>query len=468
LLKKRLYITLSACICIFSVKQSAGQTITLPQANISANSDYTVTSLIGPVISLAILPTFRVRSPTSNFTADITGETIPVSVARPKLRSAGAISLLGSSSEVTLSTTNANLYVALASIGAGGTTLIDYRVITAGTVWKAGTYRSNLQYSIVGIGNSVSPPALDLVIDVPAFISADVPPVSPATITMDAIAKFRNNNGNNVTSPFTYSTTVINQIALKTTTGGSAFTYTGTAAVPPVTAVNLVAVSSDITSPATFNLSGTNQLLNTSNLAVPATNKSTITPTFTISRADLQTAFIQAGTYTIPLTYTISKPAAAYPTASTISTTTTVDLKVITSDLAELVVAPSQPNITFNYNSAASYTQSNIVTLSGHLTLSKTTPYIVTVRANAANLTLGVTTNQIPVNMIIIEPMAGQTGVNTITLSNAPQTLISASNPVIDRQINLQYRIPSSQNSNLVGKPSGTYETTVTYTLVAP
>lgn len=442
--------------------------ITLPQANISANSDYTANSLIGPTIALAVLPTFRVRSPSSNFTADVTGETISISVARPKLRSAGAVSLLGSSSEVTLSTNNANLYVALANIGGGGTTLIDYRVITAGTIWKAGTYRSNLQYSIIGIGNSVSPPALDLVIDIPAFISADVPPVSPATITMDAIAKFRNTNGSSVTTPFTYSTTVLNQIALKTTTGATAFTYTGTAAVPPVTAVNLVAISSDVTSPTIFNLSGTDQLLNTTNLAVPATNKSTITPTFTISRANLQTAFIQAGTYTIPLTYTISKPAAAYPTSSTISTTTTVDLKVITSDLAELIVAPSQPNITFNYNSAASYTQSNTIPLTGHLTLSKTTPYIVTVKASAANLTLGATTNQIPVNIITIEPMAGQTGLNTIALSAAPQTLISASSPVIDRQINLQYRIPSSQNSNLVGKPSGSYETTVTYTLVAP
>jgi len=468
LLKKRLYITLSACLCIFSVKQSAGQTITLPQANISANSDYTVTSLTGPTIDLGVLPTIKVKSASSDFTATLTGEKIPLSVAHPKLRSAGNVGLLGYSAEVTLSTSDATLYQAVLNLGAGGTSLLDYRISTLGTIWKAGSYTTTLNYSITGISTGITPATQVLQIDVPAFISVDVPPVSPATITMDAIAKFRNTNGNSITSPFTYSTTVINQIALKTTTGVSAFTYTGTAAVPPVTAVNLVALSSDVTSPATFNLSATNQLLNTSNLAVPAANKSTITPTFTISKADLQTAFIQAGTYTLPLTYTISKPATAYPTGATVSTTTTVDLKVITSDLAELILAPSQPNITFNYTSAASYTQSNTVELSGHLTLSKTTPYIVTVRANAANLTLGATANQIPVNIVTIAPMAGQAGVNTITLSNSPQTLISASGPVIDRQINLQYRIPSSQNSNLVGKPSGTYETTVTYTLVAP
>ncbi|PIH00828.1 hypothetical protein CS542_03415 [Pedobacter sp. IW39] len=61
--------------------------------------------------------------------------------------------------------------------------------------------------------------------------------------------------------------------------------------------------------------------------------------------------------------------------------------------------------------------------------------------------------------------MTGQTGIRQL-YSASPQTIITSANPTIDRLLNLQYRIPSAQTSNLLNKTAGSYNTTITYTIV--
>ncbi|UZJ65527.1 hypothetical protein OKW96_04880 [Sphingobacterium sp. KU25419] len=98
--------------------------------------------------------------------------------------------------------------------------------------------------------------------------------------------------------------------------------------------------------------------------------------------------------------------------------------------------------------------------------LSKTTPYNLYVRATSATFASGV--NSIPLNVMRIGPMPGETGMQTVTLSSTAQQLINAADPTIDRSLSIRYSIPASETSKLLNKPAGTYSTNIIFSLVAP
>jgi len=166
----------------------------------------------------------------------------------------------------------------------------------------------------------------------------------------------------------------------------------------------------------------------------------------------------------VPVVYTVSKTASSFP-ATLPSQTMNSSVQVNVSNLMELIV--QDPSVTLTVNTTANYQQGVTTTKPNHVKVSSTVPYNVTVKASSSVLSSsgGV---QIPVGVITIEGMTGQTGVTPIVLSASPQTIISSANPIVDRLLNLQYRIPSAQTSNLLNKTAGSYNTTITYTIVAP
>ncbi|MNR27287.1 hypothetical protein D3C85_1445530 [compost metagenome] len=101
-----------------------------------------------------------------------------------------------------------------------------------------------------------------------------------------------------------------------------------------------------------------------------------------------------------------------------------------------------------------------------HLKLSKTTPYNLYVRATSASFASGV--NSVPLNVLRIGPMPGETGMQTVTLSTTPQQLINAANPTVDRSLSIRYSIPASETSKLLNKPAGTYSTNIIFSFIAP
>ena len=134
------------------------------------------------------------------------------------------------------------------------------------------------------------------------------------------------------------------------------------------------------------------------------------------------------------------------------------------SDLSEIIANQSTVNLTF---STASHYQNGVnQDMPAHLKLSKTTPYNVYVRATSANFASGV--NSVPLNVMRIGPMPGQTGMQTVTLSATAQQLINGADPVIDRSLNIRYSIPASETSKLLNKPAGTYTTNIIFSFVAP
>ncbi|GGH03959.1 hypothetical protein GCM10007415_45170 [Parapedobacter pyrenivorans] len=441
-------------------------TINLPQANISARTDFTATLASGTYSSIVtLLPTFSVRANTAAFSSTVgTSATVPLNAVRIRLRSIGSLSLVGLGNEVTLSTTYGTLYTALANLG-GGAVTADYRVVTSSHTWNAGIFSTPIQFRTGALSpNQLTPTTPTLVLSVPAFIApqATLPVVS---IPINTLAMFRAATGVVANTAIAVSTTVPYQLQLRAGTAQFSFS-TGTAYNQlPTTGVNLVnGTLPNIPSAGTIPLSSTDQSLSPAGgIAVPTANNQTLTAAFSISQTNLRTGFVQAGTYTVPITFTWSKLPSAYPTNTPITVPRTSTLQVVVSDMSEL--AANQQQVSLAFTAAADYRQGVAVEMANHLRVSKTTPYDIYVRATGSNFTS--TSGEFPVGVLRIGPTAAQTGVGTITLSTTSQRLVTSADPVIDRPIGLRYSIPAAAVSQLLGQPPGVYTAEVIYSFTA-
>lgn len=439
--------------------------INLPQANITARSVYTATLASGTYSSLiGLIPSIEVRANSANFANTVGGlSTVPLNIAHIRLRSIGSLSLLGLSAEVTLSTSYGLLYAALASISSGAVTA-DYRITTASQTWVAGIYRTPINFRTgLILPNQITPTTPNLDINVPGFIAPQTT-LPVLSLPVNNLSFFRNGTGINAAGNIAVSTTVPYLLNLQTTGAQFSFSTSSTYNQVPTTSVGLVnSTLSNIATATPITLSTTSQPLTAaSGIAVPLNNNQTLTANFSITGNNLKTGFVQAGTYSVPFTYTWSKLTSAYPNG-TLQAQRNGSLQVVVSDLSELVAL--QPNVSLVFDDATDYRQGITRDLTQHLRISKTTPYSLYVRASAANFSGS--GGQIPVNILRIGAASGQTGINTVNLSTTPQQLINNANPVIDRTLDIRYSILNTAVSQLLGKPAGTYSTTVIYSFTA-
>jgi len=455
---------LSVCLALCVRKTVAQVTIALPQANVQSRTDYNQIFNVGQYASvLTLLPTFRVKANTTSFSSTA-GGSIPLNIAHIKLNSIGSLSLLGTSSEVTLSVNNGNLYSSLATVSSGAITA-NVRLSTGSQTWIAGIYDSNLSFSTQGVlAGSITPTTLPFSISVPGFIS---PPaqVGTTSILVNNLSFYRSANGISTAKVIPLTTTVPYIPSLKTTNTQFSFNTTlpyNSLPTSQVSAVNTTLTG--ISTATTIALSMTDQALtNTTGIAVPANNAQSLTANYSISASQLKMSFIQAGTYSVPLTHTWSKLATAYPTG-TLQAQSSGNLEIVVSDLAELVA--NQQAVSLAFATTNDYKNGVSKDLPAHLRISKTTPYNLYVRASGTAFTSGA--NSIPLNILRIGPMSNQVGVNTITLSTTAQQLIQSADPVIDRNLNIRYSIPASETSKLLNKPAGTYTANIIFSFVAP
>ncbi|MNT36279.1 hypothetical protein D3C72_1723520 [compost metagenome] len=140
------------------------------------------------------------------------------------------------------------------------------------------------------------------------------------------------------------------------------------------------------------------------------------------------------------------------------------NLSVVVSDLGEIVANQQAVNLAFATTN--DYKNGVNLNMPAHLKISKTTPYNLYVRATSTSFTSGA--NSIPLNVLRIGPMAGQSGMNTVTLSTTAQQLIQNADPVIDRNLNILYSIPASATGMLLNKPAGAYTANIIFSFVAP
>jgi hypothetical protein len=441
--------------------------ITLPQANIQGQTDFTTAINAGTYTSvITLLPSFSVKATSANFSSTTSGS-FPSGVVHMKLSTIGSLVLLGlgTNNEVALSTGGGVLYTAVATVASGAITA-NARIATASQTWTAGVFTDIVSFYTQGLlAGSISPTSFTLSITVPGFIS---PPssIGTTTIAVNNLSFYRAVNGITASQIIPVSSTVSYIPSIRTSNAqfnfSTSFPY-NSLPVSPVSAVS--ATLTGVATASTANLSTTDQALTSAaGIAVPTNNSSSITHTYTIGSALLKSNFIQAGTYTVPLTYTWNKSASAtYPTTP-VQAQASGSLNVVVSAIGEIIA--NQQSVNLPFTTTSNYVNGVSTNMQAHLKLSNTTPYNLYVRATSSSFTSGV--NSIPLSVLRIGPMTGQTGVNTITLSTTAQQLIQNADPIIDRTLDMQYSIPASQTSNLFGKPAGTYSANIIYSFVAP
>lgn len=442
--------------------------IDLDEEHIRTRAPYEQTFLAGTYSGLLnLLPTISVRANTAAFNNETGGvATIPLNRAYVRLESIGNISLINTGNEVALTTGFQVLGSSLANL-LSGPVIINIRLPTAGYTWLAGDYNTQIELlapGLLGIGNRISPATHELNIHVPAFITPHTD-VGVTTLQVNDLGYFRASGGIGINKTVTLSTTVPYVPSLQA--GQTQFSFSTNLAYNnlPAVAVNTVNASLvGIPNSQAISLSTTAQALTPSaGIPVPNENTQALTTRFAIDGSRLKTSFVQAGTYTVPLTYTWNKSSSSYP-AGDLQTQRNGALEVIVSDMGELIA--NQNTVNLNFSTASDYQNGVVTDMPGHLRISKTTPYNLYVRASSENFASGSST--IPLDVLRIGPAPGEANMQTVTLSTTPQQLIDSSDPVIDRYLNVRYSIPASETGALLGKATGVYSGDIIFSFVAP
>ncbi|WP_300597749.1 hypothetical protein [Niabella sp.] len=407
---------------------------------------------------LALLPNILVKGNGDLNPSPVTGIVVPLSKI-----SARFIKGTNQDNAVILNMSNQPITSALLALGLlnKGDFEVKYEAASLGaTAWQAGTYSNTLAYSLSGISvGTVTPAEVILTVVVDPLIKESMAPAD-ISLLVDNLKYFRNitlefNNA------FQLRHTVPVQLSLAANTTQLGFTNGYAGVADPQTAVGKIQVQMTTPTGAIMPLTTTSQQL-VANAPVPVGNKTSFTARFFISPADLKTAFINKGNYstTLALQGTNASPAAIYSKV--------LNLNVIVNDLSEFNL--STTGVTLPFQTAADYKNGVALDIANHLQVSKTTPYDISVRASAADFTGSGTASgaTLPASILELSPVAGQTGVNTVSaLSTTDQLLVSGALPVVDRYLNIRYRIPPSRTQYLINKPAGTYTAVINYTLTA-
>lgn len=131
-----------------------------------------------------------------------------------------------------------------------------------------------------------------------------------------------------------------------------------------------------------------------------------------------------------------------------------------------LVMTVNETNPTLVFSNATDYANGVSATYNNALTVTSTTAYTIKVRSGSADLVNG--SNTIPVSNVKVAP-SGTTGIGTTTtvsISTTDQAIITTAPAAILKNINLQYSTDAN-NEAFIGKPSGNYTATLTFTATA-
>lgn len=439
----------------------------MPEANVISGGNIQSSLVFGLFsASISVLPSFSIKANSGSFTNSLAANaSLPLNIANIQLESISGLNLIGASANIILSSSFSTLYTAVANVSlASGEVTIRPILTLSGNAWLAGTYTTTLEMFaglIIGVNNRLSPSTQTLSINVPAVLNVPTT-LATTSLAVNSLGNYRQ-GGVSINTAMNLSQTVPVTGGLKTNSSTFSFSSTSPYKQEPSTAVSLVKyIFNNESSAVSVSLNTTSQTLNTVPFNVLSGNQKSLNGTFSISSADLKSGFIQAGTYSVPIVYAWDKPTTTYPTGP-LQKTTSSTFQVVVNDMGEIAV--NQTAVILPFNTASDYQAGVTREFSSHLTLSKTTPYNVYVKASSSSFTSG--SNTIPLNILEIGPMNNQTGVNTVVLSSTPALLINNADPVIDREVNLFYRIPASKVSSILGKPNGAYSTSIVYSFVA-
>ena len=297
-----------------------------------------------------------------------------------------------------------------------------------------------------------------------------------ATITPDIVTLTINNK-----SLYTNGTSSTNQISspsslslIGTTTlavsAGSNFTNSANGKTIPAGDVTVnvtsssqggIALSNPTYTPVVLAVNTPHQLMTATTLLSGGTVLANLQYTLKGS-SDL---LIASGTYSATLTYTLTVPALLV--GSTIYTGT-MTLNIVISPAGTITIQNGGGTSTLTFSTVQNYLNGVSLTQTKALNVFGTPSYAVSVQASG-NLKNG--SNFIGIGNIHLTPTANPsgTGISTssISFSQTAQNIITSTTPTLSQDFDLKYFTPAA-NTGFLNQPTGTYTTTLTYTITAP
>lgn len=449
-------------ICFLAVPHASWSqaNITIPIADIKTQSNVIATGLsYGNTPFITVLGGIQVASANSSIASVNTTAVIPLDRVQIQVYKIGDVALLGSSTPIILSTTYKTLYASLLGL-LSAEVFLNFTIFNNPTGWVSGSYSTPLQFSGLAVNSGKS-----LAINVPGFLEAVTISPTNTTISLNNALSFNSNkSGLNTLS---YYHTVASQLTLSSAAN---LTYAKPSAYQGLPNLPVSLVSSLFRAKITGSSGlagaeiqpGTTALsLNGTTLPIPvrSTNRRDVETTYSLTSAQLKSNFAQAGTYTLPVSYTLSKDPDAY-------SATTINPIVFTSNIV-VVVDPFQDitaqtlSVNLDMNTAAKYNNGTTTTITNQLLTNSTVPYNVSVRATSTSFSNAGNTSNIDLDVLSIKA----SGSNAVTLSTTNTPLFSTSSaPELGRQITIEYAIPAGKTSKLLNK-SGTHSANIVYSI---
>lgn len=453
---------------IFTPSANAQINFHFTQSNMGQGPVYIDNQSIEYISVLSVAPTISIRTTDNYFKKGTSTTTLNANLVRARVIGTGGqlLNLLSvdAAQEATLTTGLTPIYSSLLGLLSGGMVNIRYTIPNPSSfAWKAGEYTNNLNFSLSGIAlGSISVKANIINITVDPFLKVSQP--QNVEFTINSLDFYRNRTLDAKTQNLSITGTLNAGIRMKTST--PYFTYSngyqgGTDPRAPATVV-MSQMMTPTVKPGEF-LAGTTLKLITEakGIEVPVGNTSRVSMSYSLSKEALKSNFLKKGTYSLNLNHEIFD-AESSGTSSNQALSSTILVNV--EDMGELII--NNQDITLKFETANDYKNGVYVDIPAHLSLSATSPYDVFVKASSTSLSNG--SNSIPVGAMQISAGSGGSSEFTpLILKDTRQRVLGIS-PVIDKKMNIRYSISASEAVKLIGKASGAYTTSITYSLIAP
>lgn len=144
-------------------------------------------------------------------------------------------------------------------------------------------------------------------------------------------------------------------------------------------------------------------------------------------------------------------------------------LNVILQDIQSITVNTTQETVNLTLSTVADYQDGVNVDQADHLTVVSTSGFNITAQASG-DLTKTSELNTIPVSTVSLTATAGSTspdgtmGSPVFLSATAPVTLVTGASSNLDAKYDMNFTV--SGGTEYLNQPTGTYTTTITYTLV--
>lgn len=186
-------------------------------------------------------------------------------------------------------------------------------------------------------------------------------------------------------------------------------------------------------------------------------NRNNFISQLSISAADLKSNFFEAGTYTFQLNFD------AKSTDNSISRLQNTDVTLRVLPLSEITLPNTGQTVDFNFNTSAQYANGQSKVVPKQIKLSNNESFELYVKSDDNYFKKGGV--QTPINSNILQ--IGINGSALMPLSTTAKQIISGGNPVLDKELDIKYEIPSAGAQTLVGYDKATYTINVIYSFIA-